>query len=67
MKKTEQEQEQPQEQAVAKSLTPIQRFQQNIEQYEQSVLPNLLKKHNKLAEDVKAMHTYLCEFTRSAQ
>ena len=46
MKKTEQEQEQPQEQAVAKSLTPIQRFQQNIEQYEQSVLPNLLKKHN---------------------
>jgi recombination protein RecT len=29
-----------------KQLTPIQRFQQNIEQYEQTVLPNLLKKHN---------------------
>ena len=43
MKKEEQE---PQEVAVAKTLTPIQKFQQNIEQYEQSVLPNLLKKHN---------------------
>lgn len=33
-------------QEAPKQLTPIQRFQQNIEQYEQNVLPNLLKKHN---------------------
>lgn len=29
-----------------KQLTPIQRFQQNLEAYESTILPSLLKKHN---------------------
>lgn len=31
---------------VQKTLTPIQKFQQNLEAYESSILPSLLKKHN---------------------
>jgi recombination protein RecT len=34
------------QQEVQKAPTAIQRFQSNIEAYEQSVLPNLLRKHN---------------------
>lgn len=33
-------------QPVKSTQTPIQRFQQNLEAYEQSILPSLLKKHN---------------------
>ena len=29
-----------------KALTPIQRFQRNLESYESTILPSLLKKHN---------------------
>lgn len=31
---------------VSVQLTPIQRFQRNLESYEQSILPSLLKRHN---------------------
>lgn len=32
--------------AVAKQLTPVQRFNQYLETYKQTILPDLLKKHN---------------------
>lgn len=32
--------------AVAKQLTPVQKFNQYLETYKQSILPDLLKKHN---------------------
>jgi len=38
--------EQESKKEVAKAISPIQKFQSNIEAYEQSVLPNLLRKHN---------------------
>jgi len=38
--------EEKKETAVAKPLTPVQKFNQYLESYKQNILPDLLKKHN---------------------
>jgi recombination protein RecT len=38
--------EEKKEPTVAKTLTPVQRFNQYLETYKQNILPDLLKKHN---------------------
>lgn len=50
-------------QAVAKPLTPIQRFNQYLDNYKQNVLPDLLKKHN--LEPAQFVHIVLSEVKKN--
>lgn len=48
---------------VAKPLTPIQKFNQYLDNYKQSVLPDLLKKHN--LEPAQFVHIVLSEVKKN--
>jgi recombination protein RecT len=55
--------EEKKQEAVTKTLTPIQKFNHYIETYKQSVLPDLLKKHN--IEPAQFVHVVVSEVKKN--